>query len=230
MKPKCLIGLCVVTAASVFSNAVCAQAEGEVGRAETAYLRLDIGPAFVQGGALEQFGERANADVDYKAGLALSGAVGYHFIPDFAAELEFGAVCADVKSVPGFYSYDTYLNHVVFLVNLVYSRQLPHTRLVPHVGAGLGGAVAVFGTDGLGDGQIEVIGEETDFVFAWQVFAGIRIALSPVASLGVTYKYFGAEDSSFSFPPAHPWLGPNMAIAFEGVRAHALTVSLRVEF
>lgn len=194
------------------------------------YVRIELGPAFVQDGKLIEFAGPVGADVDYQVGFAAGATIGYTFNRYFSVELEFEGVAADIKSVPGYYSYDTYLNNLPFLVNLTYSRPLHNTRIIPYVGAGLGGSMTIFGTDGFGNESVAVYGDDTDVVFAWQIFAGMRVELNPTMSLGVGYKYLATEDSSFSFPPMFPMLGPNFTVGFSGVRAHLVTVSFQVKF
>lgn len=207
-----------------------AQFDHEGNDHDRVYIRLDLGAALVQDGKLIRFDVPVRANVDYQVGLAVGAAIGYNFNRYLSAEFEFEGVATDIKSVAGFYSYDTYLNNLPFLFNLVYSHPLHNRRITPYIGAGLGGSITTFGTDGFGDEYQFVFGSETDVVFAWKVFAGMRFEINPTVSLGIGYKYLATEDTSFSFPPLFPYLGPNLTVGFSGIRAHLVTASFQIRF
>ncbi len=194
------------------------------------YLRVGVGPSFFENGRLTQFGGPAGNPVEFKTGLAADAAFGYAFNKYLATDLEIGAVGAEIKSVPGFFTDRTYLDNVSFLANVTLSYPIPRTIVVPYIGAGAGGSVTVFDTDGFGDESIGVFGNDSDTVFAWQAFAGLRFKLNRHMSLGLGYKYFTTEDSSFSYPPAFPGLGPNLPLAFSGVKTHSVMVTFRMNF
>ncbi|MCX7722096.1 MAG: porin family protein [Verrucomicrobiae bacterium] len=207
-----------------------AQSAAYVDTEEKVYVRAGLGPVFVQDNRLVEFGGPDRADVEYNVGVAASAAVGWQFMRDFAAEFEFGGMTAEIESAEGYYSYDSYLGHMPFMLNLVYSRERSGSRITPHVGAGLGGAITLFDTDGFGNGGAVVFGEESDAVFVWQVFGGARIELVPDVALDLSYRYFWADESSFSYPPAHPWFGPHLRVGFSGIRAHMLIASVLIKF
>ena len=194
------------------------------------YSRLELGPAFFQDGQLTSFGGPPGGSVQYNTGFAVDAAVGYAFNPYIAADFEFGAIGAEIQSVPGYFSDNTYLDNLPFLANVTLSWPIPGTLLVPYIGAGAGGSLTVFGTDGFGNNAVAVYGNDSDVVWAWQAFAGLRVDLNPRLSLSLGYKYFVTGDPSFSYPPAYPYTGPNFPLSFQGVQAHCVLVGVNFKF
>lgn len=226
---RIILGLVTALSISIVFPAG-AQFNSEVSGHERAYVRVEVGSALVQDGKLTCFNGPVSADVDYQVGFAVGATIGYNINRSLAAELEFGGLAVDIKSVTGYYSRDTYLNNIPFVFNLTYWPTVYNTRIIPYVGAGLGGSVTIFGTDGFGTMSQVVYGDQTDVVFVWHVFAGTQIWINPTMSLGVSYKYFATEDSSFSFPPLFPELGQNLIVRFNGLHAHLLSAAFQVRF
>jgi opacity protein-like surface antigen len=194
------------------------------------YCRFDLGPSVFEDGRLTRFGGPANNEVEYEVGFAASAAFGYAFNHYIAADLEFGGIGTEIKSVDGFGFSDTFLSNLPFLANVTFSFPIPRTIVVPYIGGGAGGSMTVFSTDGFGNGSVAVFGDDTDVVFAWQAYAGLWFNLNKHASIGVGYKYFATEDSSFSYPPDFPGSAPNLSVGFEGVRAHTAVISFHMKF
>jgi opacity protein-like surface antigen len=228
MRNRSLIGIVVLSLCLVLEAS--AQFQRELPAGAGPYARVGLGPAFLEEGRLSHFDGPAGNKVDYEVGFAASAAFGYAFNNYIAADFEFGAVGAGIDSVPGYYSYDTFLNNVPFLANVTLSCPIPGTRVVPYLGAGAGGSVTVFSTDGFGDGSVAVYGDDTDVVFAWQAFAGARVELNRRMSVGIGYKYFGTGDSSFRYPPFFPGSEPDLVLGFDGIRAHSVIFSFQMKF
>lgn len=195
------------------------------------YFRADVGPSFFQDGRLNSFGGSTRKDVEFETGFALDAAIGYAFNKYLATDLEFGIVGAEIDSVPGFFVNDfTSLYNAPFLANVILSCPIPGSIVTPYIGAGAGGSVTVFDTDGFGNSTDAVFGDDTDVVFAWQAFAGLRFELNRNISLGVGYKYFTTEDSSFSYPPLFPGTSPNFRVGFDGVKTHSVLFTFQMRF
>ena len=97
--------------------------------------------------------------------------------------------------------------------------------MTPYIGAGVGGANSVFDTDSFTDGSTIVSGSESDVVFAWQAFAGLRFQLNSRMSFGIGYKYFATGNPTFSYPPS-----PNFDVGFQGVRTHSVLFTFQMNF
>ncbi len=189
------------------------------------YIRAGVGPSFFQDGRLKQFGGPADSSVRYDTGVAGDFALGYAFNRFFSLDFETGYIGARINNVPGYTSERSTISNVPLLANATVSFPIPHSNIVPYAGVGAGGAVSDFNTDGFSDGVTTVVGHESDTVFAWQAFAGVRFMLGPRASLGFGYKYFATRDPTFSYPP-----GPNFDVGFRGVNTHSVLLTFQVNF
>ncbi len=193
------------------------------------YLRAGIGGNILEDGKLTDFGGAADNRIEYEVGIVAHGAVGYAFNQYIATELEFGFIGAQIDSISGLFTDDTYLYNLPMLANVVFSFPIPETIVVPYVGVGAGGTVTVFDTDGFGDNSVMLFGDDSDVVFAWQAFAGLRFELNEHISLGLGYKYFAADDASFKYRSAFPG-GPDFKLGLEGVKAHSLFFTFQIRF
>lgn len=193
------------------------------------YLRAGLGGTLLEDGKLTDFGGVADNRIEYEVGIVAQGAVGYAFNQYLATELEFGFIGAEIDSVSGLFADNTYLYNMPMLANVVFSFPIPQTVVVPYVGVGAGGAVTVFDTDGFGDNSVMLFGNDSDVVFAWQAFAGLRFELNDHMSLGLGYKYFAADDASFKYGSAFPG-GPDFKLGLEGVTAHSLFITFQFRF
>ncbi len=188
------------------------------------YFRLGVGPSFFQNGRLTEFGVPVSSPVKYQTGLAADAAFGWAFNKYVAADFETGYIGAKIDSVPGYFSNNSHLYNVPFLVNVTLSLPIPHSFVIPYVGAGVGGADVVFDTDNFNDGVDAVFGSENDVVFAGQIFAGLRFRLSRDMSLDLGYKYFATGDPTFTYPP------DNFNVGFRGVRTHSVLLAFVWKF
>lgn len=194
------------------------------------YFRSGIGPSFFPNGTLESFtlpgnNGPANASVHYDTGVAFDAAFGYAFNKYIGLDFESGYIWTRLQSVQGYQDNGSTIANVPLLVNGTLSLPIPHTPIVPYIGGGAGGSVSIFDAHNLNDGSQFVQGEESDTVFAWQAFAGVRFTLGPNVSLGLGYKYFATADPTFSYPPS-----PNLNVRFSGIQSHSILLTLQVNF
>jgi len=193
------------------------------------YGRFDIGASVFQNGQLNQFGGPVNRPVDYDVGFNFDAAFGYKFNKYLGADIDFGVIGTQINSVPGFFTSNSYLDNVPFMANITFFYPIPRTLIVPYIGGGAGGSFASFNTDGFGTSSAAVFGYESDVVFAWQAFAGVRIKLNKKMSLGIGYKYFATQDESFTYPNAS--LGsPSLTVGFKGVQTHSAFITFQALF
>ncbi len=193
------------------------------------YVRFDLGPTVFQDGQLTQFGGPSTKPVDYDVGFTFDSAFGYQFNKYLGADFEFGVVGTQVNSVPGFFTSNSYLDNVPFVANLTLSYPIPHTLIVPYIGGGGGGSWTSFNTDAFGNNSVTFFGYESDVVFAWQAIAGVRIKLNNKMSIGIGYKYFATQDTSFTYPPA-TFPGSSFTVGFKGVRSHSAMITFQAVF
>ena len=193
------------------------------------YTKFDVGPTFSQDGQITKFsGFPDGNNISYDVGFAFDAAIGYAFNKWVAVEGEFGWSGSKMDSVQGIQQNDTFLYNVPFLANVVLQYPIHRTRLIPYLGGGVGGSVSIFDTDYFSNGAVTIVGNESDFVFAYQAFAGLRVEINENMSAGVGYKYFATTDSTFSFDSAFG--GPNLDLGISGARTHMVLFSFDWKF
>jgi opacity protein-like surface antigen len=72
----------------------------------------------------------------------------------------------------------------------------------------------------------ELHGSDSDVVFAYQAFGGLRYAINDHMGVGLEYHYFATTGASWD---ANGVGNPNR-ISFEGVQSHAITASFTYRF
>ncbi|HXR47862.1 MAG TPA: outer membrane beta-barrel protein [Candidatus Limnocylindrales bacterium] len=232
MKCRYAIG---VAALSLCLGAVVAQAQYYSYLPEGAgpTFRVGVGPSFFQDSQITQFSTPGVAPtgpvpskVDFDTGLAFDAAFGWAFNRYAALDFETGFIGAEINNVPGYLTDNSRIYSVPFLVNATLSYPIPRTNIIPYVGAGVGGADMVFDTDNFQDsaGINGVVGSENDVVFAGQVFAGVRFALTRHLMLDLGYKYFATGNPTFTYPPDH------FDVGFKGARTHSVLFGLTFDF
>jgi opacity protein-like surface antigen len=160
------------------------------------YAGADGGANFVQDSNLSGNGTSAKAGSD--TGYVIQGHAGYAFTgPGFGTpriEGEVGYRSSGLKSlsnVNGTVSGQT--TALSLMVNGAY-QFLPKSSWHPFVGAGLGMArIGVDWRDGNG-----TLVEGTDWVFAYQGFAGVSYDVTKNWELTAQYRYFATEDPEFT--------------------------------
>jgi opacity protein-like surface antigen len=197
------------------------------------YFRAGVGPSFFQNGTLKGFtispgfAGPANQPVKYDTGVAFDAAAGYAFDRYFGLDFETGYIWARFNNIENYQAHDSSIGNVPLLANATLSLPIPHTGIVPYIGGGVGGADSILDahnfTEPVSGNFAE--GSESDLVFAYQAFAGVRFMLGSHVSLGVGYKYFATGNPTFDYPP-----GPDLDISFKGVRTHSILFTLNVNF
>ncbi|HEX3628153.1 MAG TPA: outer membrane beta-barrel protein [Verrucomicrobiae bacterium] len=193
------------------------------------YFRAGVGPTIFQDSELRGFSvfgtQAPNSSVHYDVGFAFDGAIGFNFDKYVGLDFETGYIRGRMNDVPGYFAHGSTMSNVPFLANLTLSFPLPHSNVVPYVGAGAGGAASIFDAHDFtysGGSQPFIDGSASDGVFAGQLFAGVRFMLDPHVSLGVGYKFFATGDPSFS--------GNGVSARFQGVRTHSILVTFQANF
>jgi opacity protein-like surface antigen len=198
------------------------------------YLRAEVGPTIYQDGKLKGFTldgappfSAQNQKVSYDTGVSFDGALGFAFNKYLGVDFESGYVWGRINNIPGYNANGSTIANVPLLLNGTLSLPIPHTNIVPYIGGGVGGAISTFDAHSFSDqGMVQTAyGSESDTVFAYQGFAGVRFLITPNLSLGLGYKYFATGNPTFSYPP-----GPNLNIAFKGVQTHTILLTLQCNF
>lgn len=162
------------------------------------YVKFDAGGNWTRDVDLKEFfGPVApGSKIELDPGLRVGLAAGYDFTDWFAAELSLGFNDNRVDEVTGAWVADAWLGSVPFMFNV--KLQLPNrSPIAPYVGAGVGGAAVYMDINDLYIGNTGVWGSESDVVFAYQGFAGVRVALNKRMGISVEYRYMWADAPDF---------------------------------
>jgi opacity protein-like surface antigen len=134
----------------------------------------------------------------FDPGARLSVAGGYNFNEYIGAQLETGFIVNNVKGLSGGGDIDAALAHVPLLADVVVRYDKPDCKWVPYAGIGAGGGVRTIALDDVRAPNGAVVdGSDSDVVFAWQAFAGVRYKFWENMSIGAGYKYYSAGSASW---------------------------------
>jgi opacity protein-like surface antigen len=188
-------------------------------RPQGPYFGADFGVALTQDTELKQFpGASRGHDVEFDPGVRLSVSGGWRVTPWFRAGGEFGIISHTIDGA------DAAMTHLPLMANVEF--QLPNRSIViPFIGGGPGVAITVFDIDDdfLADGDF-ADGSTSDAVFAWQVYGGLRFRINEAMSVGVVYKYYEANSSSWNVENS------SSDIRFGRIRSHAINASFSMSF
>ncbi len=198
------------------------------------YWSLEAGATIPEDGHISDFGPwNAGQKVSYDVGFGFDLGFGYLFNKYVAAELQLDGTWNSINSVEGASIHDTSLATMPILANLILQYPIPQTRLIPYLGGGAGGAATFFDTDdfyrAVPGGAISLHGSDSDFVFAWQGLAGLRLQLNPKMSVGLGYRYLHVDPSSYSFDSWHHG-GSSLDLGLSSHESHLAALTFQMKF
>jgi opacity protein-like surface antigen len=171
------------------------------------YFKFGVGPSFTEDVKIQEFfGVTDLGSMDLDPGVRLDLGVGYQFERWIAAEFESGFIFNSIdrfgprNRVQDFG--DSSLSSVPLMLKLVLQAPI-HDRFVPFAGAGAGGIVSILDLDDvyLPEPDVFIHGSESDVVFAWQVFGGLRFILNERFDISLSYKYLRAQSPDYDIRP-----------------------------
>jgi len=183
---------------------LCAAASG-YGQNTGFYVKGDLGGNLTHDIDVEEFlgANLSGARIELDPGLRAGIGGGYQFVDWASAEVEVGFMGNYIKSMTGAtHIHDAMIGNVPFLVNGKLQLPMGRCPVTPYIGAGVGFSETFFDVDVLefrdaAGNTYGISGSDSDTVFAWQAFAGLRYALNERMGLGVEYRYFQAESPSW---------------------------------
>ncbi len=169
-------------------------------------------------------------NVEFDAGPLVGGAAGFDF-GFLRLEGELAYRHSDIKSVFdkdnnfSFHDVDGGLGSFSMMANAFVDLHNP-SPITPYFGGGIGFAVLmmddVSGVDPVSGNRLPLYPRDENTVFAYQVGAGVDIALNPIMSLDVGYRYFGTESARFE--------GGFLSTSNVKLESHNALVGIRVKF
>jgi opacity protein-like surface antigen len=172
------IALTLIVTAAVATPAMRASATD----AGKGYMTLDGGVNIMQDVTAEFVGY-GSGKVEMDTGFRVGLIGGYNLNDWVGLEIESGFMYNGVKNTDS-----TWLGTVPILGNIVL-RYDHDNKVIPYIAAGAGGAFTMLEDSNNG---------ETDFVFAWQLKAGVAFKLSDNVSLDLAYKFFSTAEQEYS--------------------------------
>ena len=199
--------------------------------AQGLYFRGGIGPEIAHKTDVKEFfGPSSGIKVEYDPGLRISAAGGYQFCRYFSAEVESGILYNSIKSIigPGSSGADTDASvvNVTLLANAVFHIPLV-SNFVPYCGFGFGGSTSVLTIDHARIAGRPLDGDDSDFMWAAQAFAGFRYEFNDRMGVGFGYKFLATGQPSwdvFSFSAGSGQL------RFDNARTHSFLAEFTLKF
>jgi opacity protein-like surface antigen len=207
------------------TGVVLALAGSNVAFAAGPFIKAEAGPTIAEDTEVREFlGLPPGNKIEFDPGFRFAVGGGYAFTDFLAIGGETGVSWNTIKDIEGASSEsDSSIGHVPLMANLVF--KLPNkSRVIPFAGAGVGWDFVWFNADTirvpggstassfggkegvLPPSDVVLDGDESDAVFAWQLFGGLKFDINDNMSVGIAYKYLHAEspeweaEDEFGFP------------------------------
>jgi OOP family OmpA-OmpF porin len=193
------------------------------------YVKADAGGILTSDTDFDKFfGEdTSGSEIKFSPGVRFAVAAGYNVTDWFAAEAETGVMANEIDSISGANRVDAVFSNVPLLVNIKF--QCPaRYRVSPYVGAGAGMSFSVIDSDHIDFGTTHMDGTDSDAVFAWQAFGGVRFKLNENMGLSIEYRYFAADSAEWEADFGTS--GNNDKMGFGRTETHAFSVAFDFRF
>jgi opacity protein-like surface antigen len=162
------------------------------------YVKADAGGTITSDTSLREFfGEDVTgAKVKFDPGYRIGIAAGWEICQIFAVEGEIASMGNRIKDITGADSLDAAFFNIPFLVNA--KLQGPRCWIFrPYLGGGVGGSASVISVDHLDLNAVHLEGTDGTVVFAYQGFAGFRVAINEAMGVGFEFRYFHADSPTW---------------------------------
>ena len=217
-KPNPLLAMAALGGITLLTSTATAQTTGF-------YLGGGVGPSLTESTSLREFnGPVSGTRVKFDPGFQFRFTAGYHITPWLATELETGVNYNGIKSITGATEARGSLVNAPLLANLVVQCPSTKCRLTPYIGGGLGGSSAVLDAHDITINGLTLSGTQSDGVFAYHGFAGLRYHIDNHMSVSLAYRFFGT-----TAPTWEADFGPGRA-AFGDNQTHSVTASFTYDF
>ena len=225
---RVLTGACVGCAVA---GSVQAAQPGPYASQPGPYVKIEVGPTFTDDTTLKDFlGLTGGQKIEFDPGMRLAIGGGYSFADWIAVGGETGFSFNYIDNISGNFRNedDTIIGQVPLLANIIF--KIPtKVGLVPFAGAGAGLSFPYLHADDLVFNNNTIVdGSESDVVFAWQLFGGLKYQLDQRMSIGVSYKYLRADSPDFETEDV--FTGFESEISIGKLETHAVTFIFSYKF
>jgi opacity protein-like surface antigen len=187
------------------------------------YIRGNFGLAITENTDVHSLPGVGDARIDFDPGIHFNFAGGAMFGDYFALEAETGFILNEIDSISGFNDVDAWVSQVPLLMNLRFEFK-NQTGITPFLGAGAGGSIVGINIDHARSPTTSLDGDDADWVFAWQAFAGAKYELNEQLSVGIMYKYFWSDNAKWQVEGGFP------DIRFDGTHSHLISAVVTFKF
>ena len=162
------------------------------------YVKGDIGANWTQNADLREFfGEplTTGAKVKFDTGVRLGFTAGFRVTEWFSPEVETGIMASEIKSISGASHVDAVFSNVPLMFNVRFQPPRMYT-VTPYFGFGTGVSFPIIDVDQITIGNTSIFdGSDSDAVWAYQAFAGVRFKINENMGVSVEYRYFHADSA-----------------------------------
>lgn len=188
------------------------------------FFRAEIGPSFFEDSRLTRYGVSADDRVKFDLGGTAGAAAGFAFNQYISSDFEIGVIGAKLDSIKYFFTRNSCLYDVPFLVDVRAAVPMQDGCIIPYFGAGIGSAAMVLDADNLSTpGSPTIDGSEADLVLVGQIFAGVRLRLNSSMWLGAGYKFFTSGDPEWNYPN-------HFKVGMKGITTHSMMLTFFWKF
>jgi opacity protein-like surface antigen len=196
------------------------------------YVKAELGPTITEDVKIHEFlGIPAGTKIEFDPGFRFAIGGGFNFSDVVAIGGETGVSYNYVDHINGAISEgDTAIGNVPLMANITF--KIPTRSIVtPYVGAGAGISWAFIDADIVSNqpGNTFVLhGSDSDAVFAWQAFGGLKFEINPQMSVGIGYKYLQTESPHWKAEDDFTGIEEDLRIG--KLKTHAITFIFTFKF
>ena len=144
------------------------------------------------------FGEplAPDAKIKFDPGIRFGAGAGFRVTQWLGTEFQSGFYGNEIKSMSDASRVDAWFYNVPLIANV--RLECPRWDFFrPYIGGGAGVSFPTLDADRIEIGGTSMHGSDTDEVFAYQAFGGLRFKLNDQMGLSLEYRYFHADDAEW---------------------------------
>jgi opacity protein-like surface antigen len=192
-------------------------------------IHVDMGGSIPQDTKLTRLGDPVSGEyLKLSPGVQLDMRLDYKITPWLSVGGELSFLYNSVDSLGQFSYHDTSLFQMPLMANVTLEYPT-RGRLVPYMGAGVGGVASVltFGQNSNYYYYSEPDGIGSDFVLGWQAYAGLNYRLTAHSRLGVMYRFLYTDRQDWN---VEWWNYYEFHVSVDPIQVHSFCLVLSWTF